>query len=65
MGLNILTAQEGMWLTQSSIKDEKLRVFSKKVYNPTGRWEEVTEEFKVQWEAEHPVELPEGIVENN
>mgnify|MGYP003519051500 FL=1 len=28
-------------------------------------WEEVTEDFKTQWEAEHPVELPEGMVENN
>ena len=28
-------------------------------------WEEVTEEFKAQWKAEHPVELPEGMVENN
>lgn len=59
MELNILTTQEGMWLTQSSIKDETLRVFSKKVYNPTGRWEEVTEEFKAQWEEEHPIEMPE------
>lgn len=65
MELNILTTQEGMWLTQSSIKDETLRVFSKKVYNPTGSWEEVTEEFKVQWEEEHPIEMPEGMVENN
>ena len=61
MGLNILTAQEGMWLTQSSIKDETLRVFSKKVYNPTARWEEVTEDFKVQWEVEHPIEEPDII----
>ena len=29
------------------------------------KWEEVTDEFKIQWEAEHPVEMPEGIVENN
>ena len=65
MGLNILTAQEGMWLTQSSIKDDTLRVFSKKVYNPTDGWVEVTDEFKTQWEAEHPVEMPEGMVENN
>lgn len=65
MGLNILTAQEGMWLTQSSIKDETLRVFSKKVYNPTDGWVEVTEEFKTQWEAEHPVDLPEEMAENN
>lgn len=56
MKLNIITAQEGMWLTQSSIKDETLRVFSKKVYNPTSEWEEVTEEYKTQWEEEHKVE---------
>lgn len=55
MELNIITAQEGMWLTQSSIKDETLRIFSKKVYNPTSEWKEVTDEFKVQWEEEHKV----------
>ena len=65
MELKILTAQDGMWLTQSSIKDETLRVFSKKVYNPTDGWEEVTDKFKVQWEAEHPMEMPEGMGENN
>ena len=60
MELNIITAQEGMWLTQSSLKDETLRVFSKKVYNPTSEWEEVTDEYKIQWEAEHAnPEIPE------
>ena len=53
MELNIITAQEGMWLTQSSLKDETLRVFSKTVYNPTSEWEEVTDDYKKQWEAEH------------
>ena len=65
MELNILTAQEGMWLTQSFIKDETLRVFSKKVYNPTDGWVEVTEEFKTQWEAEPPMEMPKGMGEKN
>ena len=57
MELNIIEAQDGMWLTQSFLKDETSRVFSKKVYNPMNNWEEVTEEFKAQWEEEHPVEL--------
>lgn len=65
MELNIIEAKDGMWLTQSFLKDEKLRVFGKKVFNPMNNWEEVTEDFKKQWEAEHPIELPEGIVENN
>ena len=54
-----------MWLTQSFLKDETSRVFSKKVFNPMNNWEEVTEEFKTKWEAEHPVEIPEEMVENN
>ena len=65
MELNIIEAQEGMWLTQSFLKDETSRVFSKKVFNHMNNWEEVTEEFKKKWEAEHPVELLEEIVENN
>ena len=65
MELNIIEAQDGMWLTQSFLKDETLRVFSKKVFNPMNNWEEVTDDFKTQWESEHPVEMPEGIVENN
>ena len=65
MELNIIEAQEGMWLTQSFLKDEISRVFSKKVFNPMNNWEEVTEEFKTQWESEHPIEIPEEMVENN
>ena len=65
MELNIIEAQDGMWLTQSFLEDETSRVFSKKVFNPMNNWEEVTDDFKKQWEAEHPVELPEGMVENN
>ena len=65
MELNIIEAQEGMWLTESFLKDETSRVFSKKVFNPMNNWEEVTEEFKKKWEEEHPVELLEEMVENN
>ena len=54
-----------MWLTQSFLKDETSRVFSKKVFNTMNNWEEVTEYFKMKWEAEHPVELPEEMIENN
>ena len=34
--------------------------FAKKVsgFGDLSKWKEVTEEFKVQWEAEHPVEIP-------
>ena len=65
MELNIIEAQDGMWLTQSFLKDETSRVFSKKVFNPMNNWEEVTEEFKKKWEEKHPVELLEEMVENN
>ena len=42
-------------------------VFSKQVsgFRDLAKWEEVTEEFKTQWESEHPVELNEVMVENN
>ena len=41
--------------------------FAKKVsgFGALSKWQEVTDEYKAQWEAEHPVELPEGIAENN
>ena len=41
--------------------------FAKKVsgFGARSKWQEVTDEYKAQWEAEHPVELPEGMVENN
>ena len=58
--MNTIQAQEGMWLFNGEL-------FAKKVsgFGDLSKWEEVTEEFKVQWEAEHPVEMPEGMVENN
>lgn len=37
--------------------------FVKKVsgFGDLSKWEEVTEEFKTQWESEHPVEMPEWL----
>ena len=42
-------------------------VFAKQVsgFGDLAKCEEVTEEFKTQWEAEHTVELNEGMAENN
>ena len=58
--MNTIQAQEGMWLFNGES-------FVKKVsgFGDLSKWEEVTEEFKIQWEEEHPVEMPEGMVENN
>ena len=58
--MNTIQAQEGMWLFNGES-------FAKKVsgFGDISNWKEVTEDFKTQWEAEHPVELPEGMAENN
>lgn len=58
--MNTKQAQEGMWLFNGES-------FAKKVsgFGDLSKWEEVTEEFKVQWEEEHPIEMPEGMAENN
>lgn len=58
--MNTIQAQEGMWLFNGES-------FVKKVsgFGDLSKWQEVTDEYKAQWEAEHPVEFPEGIVENN
>ena len=34
-------------------------------FGDLSKWQEVTEEYKAQWEAEHPVELPEGMNEQS
>ena len=58
--MNTIQAQEEMWLFNGES-------FAKKVsgFGDLSKWEEVTEEFKIQWEEEHPIEMPEGISENN
>ena len=58
--MNTLIAKDGMWLFNGES-------FAKKVsgFGDISKWKEVTEDFKTQWEAEHPVELPEGMAENN
>ena len=51
--MNTIQAQEGMWLFNGES-------FAKKVSGSgdLSRWKEVTEEYKTQWEEEHPIELP-------
>lgn len=51
--MNTIQAQEEMWLFNGES-------FAKKVsgFGDLSKWEEVTEEFKVQWEEEHKVEEP-------
>ena len=58
--MNTLIAKDGMWLFNGES-------FAKKVsgFGELSKWKEVTEEYKQQWEAEHPVELPEGMEEMN
>lgn len=49
--MNTIQAQEDKWLFNGES-------FVKKVsgFGDLSRWEEVTEEFKIQWEEEHKVE---------
>ena len=56
--MNTLIAKEGMWLFNGES-------FAKKVsgFGDLSKWQEVTDEYKIQWEAEHLVELPEEIME--
>ena len=58
--MNTLIAKDGMWLFNGES-------FAKKIsgFGDLSKWQEVIDEYKAQWEAEHPVELPEGMVENN
>ena len=56
--MTTLIAKEGMWLFNGES-------FAKKVsgFGDLSKWEEVTDEYKIQWEAEHPTEFPEEIME--
>ena len=56
--MTTIIAKEGTWLFNGES-------FARKVsgFGDLSKWEEVTDEYKTQWEAEHPVELPEEIME--
>lgn len=56
--MNTLIAKDGMWLFNGES-------FVKKVsgFGDLSNWEEVTDEYKIQWEIEHPIELPEEMME--
>ena len=58
--MNTLIAKDGMWLFNGES-------FARKVSGcgDLSKWEEVTDEYKAQWETEHPVELPEETEEQN
>ena len=53
--MNTIIAKEGMWLFNGES-------FAKKVsgFGDLSKWEEVTDDFKTQWEVEHPVDMPDG-----
>ena len=55
--MTTLIAKEGMWLFNGES-------FAKKVsgFGDLSKWEEVTEEYKAQWDAEHPQEFPEDFI---
>ena len=54
--MNTLIAKDGHWLFNGES-------FAKKVagFGDLSKWEEVTDEYKAQWEAEHPSELPDEM----
>ena len=58
--MNTLIAKDGMWLFNGES-------FAKKVsgFGDLSKWQEVTDEHKTQWEAEHPVEFPKEMEESN
>ena len=60
MNMNTLKATEGNRLFNGD-------GFAKQVsgFGDLSKWKEVTEDFKTQWEAEHPFELHELMAENN
>ena len=55
--MNTLIAKDGMWLFNGES-------FAKKVsgFGDLSKWEEVTEEYKAQCEAEHPQEFLEDFI---
>ena len=55
--MNTLIAKEGMWLFNGES-------FAKKVsgFGDLSKWQDVTDEYKAQWEAEHPQEFLEDFI---
>lgn len=54
-------ANEGMWLTQANLEDETARTFFKECAgfgNLDELFIEVSDEYKQEWEEEHPQEEP-------
>ena len=58
--MNTLIAKDGMWLFNGESFATKVSGFG-----DLSKWKEVTDEYKQQWEADHPVELPEEMEEMN
>ena len=58
--MNTLIAKDGMWLFNGESFVRKVSGFG-----DLSKWQEVTDEYKAQWEAEHPVEFPEGMEEQS
>lgn len=54
--MNTLIAKDGHWLFNGES-------FARQVagFGDLSKWEEVTDDYKMQWEAEHPSELPEEM----
>ena len=54
--MNTIVAKEGMWLFNGES-------FARQVsgFGDLSKWEEVTDDYKMQWETEHPAELPEEM----
>ena len=59
MDMNTLKATDGNWLFNGES-------FARKVsgFGDLSKWQEVTDEYKAQWELEHPVELSEEMEES-
>ena len=55
--MTTLIAKEGMWLFNGES-------FAKKVsgFGDLSKWQDVTDEYKAHWEAEHPQELLEDFI---
>ena len=58
--MTTLIAKEGMWLFNGESIATQVSGFG-----DLSKWQEVTDEYKQQWEADHPVELPEEMEETN